>query len=739
MRAWLGLAVICFGFSMAAAPAAIAQARNPRAARNGGAMAGGGHAATSSNGAKRSATAPAKLPLRRIVLYKDGVGYFEHLGRVRGDENVSIDFTTAQLNDVLNSLTILDLDGGRITSVDYNSEASLGRRISKLRLPVSRNASVGQFLRALVGARLEVRSPGATITGRLLSVQTVRRKQGNTVVPVEEISLVSDRGEVRMADLGPATSVRILGRGLRSDVGRYLALRASARRQSVRRMVISTAGTGPRQLYVSYISEVPVWKVTYRIVLPAKSGDKPLLQGWAIVDNTVGEDWNNVRLSLMAGAPQSFIENLSQPYYARRPVVPLPRGVQLMPQTHEPALKNGLRSQVSQAAQVELPHAGVMGGVAGGAPRGSAGVGPGPSVASAAPPPFALGGTRAENALNRARIAAATRAEGRALGALFEYNVKKPVTIRKGQSALVPILQTPVGAEKVSLWKASLGSSHPLRAIWLTNSSALTLAGGSFSVLEGETFAGEGLLDSIKPGEKRLLSYAVDLGMQVDAVKGFRVPAPITEVRISHGTLIETRLVRRTETYTVRNDNSSPRTLIIDYPRVAGWKLDSGEKPVETTVSNYRFQIHVQPKKTTKLQVSESRRVGTRYALTNLTDERVAFFLRQGTINARIAQALEKILAQKKDVAVFNSEIGQRRKQVAGIFQDQQRIRKDLDALKGDREAKTLTERYTERLNDQETQLATLRKEISALQAKRQQAQHQLDRMIEQLDINEKI
>ncbi len=98
-------------------------------------------------------------------------------------------------------------------------------------------------------------------------------------------------------------------------------------------------GTGTRRLFVSYISEVPIWKSTYRLVLPEAAGDKPRLQGWAIVDNTIGEDWTDVQLSLVAGAPQSFVQELSQPHYARRPVVSLSQGTLLTPQTHAAAIQ----------------------------------------------------------------------------------------------------------------------------------------------------------------------------------------------------------------------------------------------------------------------------------------------------------------------------------------------------------------------------------------------------------------
>jgi hypothetical protein len=235
-----------------------------------------------------------KLPIRQVVLYKNGVGYFEHLGHVRGSESVHIDFTSAQLNDVLKSLTVLDLSGGRITGVEYNSEAPLARRLATLRLSLGERPTIAEFLGSLRGARLEVRSGnGPPLTGRLLSVERKTRTGAGPgwTVETDEISLITDGGEVRSVDLNSSTSVKIAEKDLQVEVGRYLGLLASSRDQDVRRMEISTTGTGERSLYVSYISEVPIWKTTYRIVLSSKADKKPLLQGWAIVDNTVGEDW----------------------------------------------------------------------------------------------------------------------------------------------------------------------------------------------------------------------------------------------------------------------------------------------------------------------------------------------------------------------------------------------------------------------------------------------------------------
>src|SRR6185437_10540414 len=303
---------------------------------------------------------PEQLPVRSVVLYKSGVGFFQHVGQVRDNASVRVDFTSGQLNDVLGSLTVLDLNGGRITGIDYNSEAPFSERLSTLGLPLEENTDLAKFLEALRGTRLEIRNASSTITGRLLSVEQKMQTIERASQQVELATLVTDAGEVRTIEVTPAVQVLLQDTDTKKDVSRYLSLLASLHQQQLRRMTISTAGTGERQLYVSYVSETPIWKTSYRIVLPGKSGEEPLLQGWAIVDNTTGEDWDNVELSLVAGAPQSFIQQLSQPYYARRPVVPLPETAELTPQTHESAMLGGsgsLSGVVTDASGAVIPNA----------------------------------------------------------------------------------------------------------------------------------------------------------------------------------------------------------------------------------------------------------------------------------------------------------------------------------------------------------------------------------------------
>jgi len=692
---------------------------------------------TSDRPAIASTNSAARLPVTRVILYKNGVGYFEHSGRIRGNQDVDIDFTTAQLNDVLKSLTVLDLGKGRITGVSYNSTAPLERRLGSLHLAVGENPTTVQFLDALRGARLEVRSGPANASGRLLSIdQRELPLKDDQKITVNQLSIVTDNGEVRVFDLNPATSVRIVEKDVNEQVGKYLGLVASTRDQDVRRMAISTAGEGDRDLLVSYISEVPVWKCTYRIVVP-KEG-KPLLQGWAIVDNTVGEDWKNVELSLVAGAPQSFVQNLSQPFYTRRPVVPLPENAMITPQTHEATMEESEVVNGQLVAPAGVPGgipSGQAGGVIGGivsSSRVGVGSGSGGGIGGGV---FRAG----TSALHFDAAAAAqsletttTVAQTQELGDLFEYKLKDLVTIRKNQSAMVPILQARIDAEKVSVWNPSQPSV--LRALWIDNSSGLTLDGGSFNVLEGDAFAGEGLMDPIKPGEKRLLSYAADLGLLVDA-KQKSERQKITKVVIAHGAMTQMTEEQEEHIYTIRNRDTSARTVVIEHPARPGWKLADGTEPAESTASFHRFRLDADPKKTTIVSVKEYRPISTRYELTNVSDDEIAFFVSQNSINAEVEKVLRRVVGQKNSIAAFDADIAARKAQVSGIAEDQKRVRENMKALKGSAEEKALLQRYARELNDQEDRVQSLQHEVSGLQQKRDAAQKALTEMIEGLEL----
>jgi len=764
-----------------------------------------------------------RLPVRRVVLYKSGVGYFEHVGRVRGNQNVTIEFTSGQLDDVLKSLTVLDLDGGRVTNVGYNSEAGLERRLGALRLPVGQQTSRSAFLSALRGAKLEVKSATARWAGRLLSVEQAERTSNGVSTTVDTISLVSDNGDVSTIALDPGVTVHIVEAELNQEVSRYLALVGSIRDQDVRRLTIATAGVGDRDLFVSYVSEVPVWKATYRLMLPADGDARaPLLQGWAIVDNTVGQDWDNVQLSLVAGAPQAFIQQISRPYYVQRPVVPLPARALLAPQTHQGAMalagagavtgtvtdrdgnvsgavvrvtRNGAaagQAGTDQAGRYRIDNlapgdydvtismqnyktvqwrgVAVSGGMetvlnaalevgkmtdtvtrldaveevtlnsAGGsnfvmrsAGAGGGGRGGGTTIAGLDNSKFnvTIDGVTPER-LQNALAAVQSDATGAGLGDLFEYKLKEAVTIRKNQSALVPIAAGEVEAERVSLWTRGSQTTRPLRAVWLKNTTTLTLDAGTFSVLDGQAFAGEGLMESLKPGERRLLSYAMDSGLNVDA-KNATAPRRTMQVLVNRGMLTQKSEDRQTMTYNIRNENTEPRTLVIEHPVRAGWTLGGTATPVETTATWYRFRLVVAPKTTATMAVEEVHPVEAQVAISTMTDDTVTVLVRAQAIPAPLEASLREVVTRKTEIARLTTEMANRQSELDAIARDQQRLRENMQALKGSREERELLQRYVRQLGEQESRLEVVRADLARLTTSRQQAQADLARFIEGL------
>jgi hypothetical protein len=760
-----------------------------------------------------------RLPVKRVVLYKNGMGYFEHTAQVRGTQDLSIDFTTSQLNDVLKSLTAVDLGEGRVSSVRYNSIAPLDERLKSLRLPFGEQVTQAEYLSALRGARVEIRSGSTTAAGRLLSVEKIRKQRSkDDFEEVTTFAIVTDAGEMRNFELGAGTSVQIAERELTEEVGRYLGLIGSSRARDVRRMSFTATGSGNRDVFVSYISEVPIWKSTYRILFPEKPGEKPLLQGWAIVDNTIGEDWKDVQLSLVAGAPQSFVQNISQPFYARRPVVPLPESVMLTPQSHQATMESERMEQYTkvQAGPAGGVAAGSGGGVGGGIFRvGNAttsleGVVKDPSGATVSgahvtvrneetgvsqvsatdarghyrfndlqagnsalfvnAPGFqrfnlsnvylGVGRTNEIDAtlnlgsgnetvevqgsaptINTSSASVAgiagkqgAEAEGKSAGDFFEYKIKQRITIGKNQSALVPILQVHIEAEKVTLWNED---SAPLRALWIKNTSGQVLDAGSFNVLEADTFAGEGVLETIHPDERRLLSYASDAAVHVKYSED-STEKPFSRVRIAKGIMQLTKERRNAKKYTIRNADTELRQVIVEHPAEEEWELTpSTPKPEESSESFHRFRVSVEAGKTAELTVESVHPEETTFALTNLDQDEVALLVQQKRTTPPMQQAFDRILKQKERVEEISGRISERKRESDQIAADQNRIRENMKALKGSSEEKALLQRYVGQFDAQESRLAVLRKESGDLSLQETQARSELDRVIMEANVDE--
>jgi hypothetical protein len=682
------------------------------------------------------------LPVRKVVLYKNGVGYFEHAGTVSGNQRVAIDFTSPQLNDVLQSLTVLDQGGGRIAGVNYNSTTPLAEQLKSLSLGMTDDPSSTELFQALRGQRVEVLGgPGGAITGRLMSIEsrteTIPGSDTDKTVDKFYLTVIAASGAVRVIEVTPTLSVRPLDANLQGQLDRYLELLSTTHSTGLRHLTLDALGTGQRELRVSYISEVPVWKSTYRLVFPRTPNGSAIMQGWAVVDNTVGADWDNVQLSLVAGAPQSFIQPLSQPLYTRRSEIPIATEAQLTPQTHEAAEENKSEGPQLAMEMLEAPRrmgkmearmkapaksygmAGVgssYGRVAGSDGVNTAAIGSGAEMNS-------TGVDRPTDAIQEGDVTT------NAFDDFFEYALTQPVTIHKNESAMVPILQQELPAEHVTLWSEK--ESNPLRAVWLENKSKLTLDSGSFSIFESGEFAGEGLLDPIHPGERRLLSYAADQAVRVK-VTARDNQRTLHHVQIRQGSVIETYMNVASITYSATNSADLDRDVLIEHPRSNnGWSLEGDLKAAETSPNLYRFKLPVAAHSTATLEVREHGPLSTTVALNPYYDQSVYLL----DLIKRAPDAVDKlkpVIDAYAAMADLDRRMAESKATETTVSADEARDRENLTALKGNDAGK----RFVEELNRAEDLLQSTRKQTADLEQQKKTAVEKLNEMVSQISFD---
>jgi hypothetical protein len=637
------------------------------------------------------------------------------------------------LNDVLQSLTVLDEGGGRIAGVNYNSTTPLAEQLKTLSLGMTDDPNSTELFQALRGQRVEVTGgPGGTITGRLLSIETRSEKVGNTDNTVDKfyLSIIATSGAVRVIELTPALSVRPMDGNLQGQLDRYLELLSTTHATGLRHLTLNAVGQGQRELRVSYISEVPVWKSTYRIVFPRTPNGSATMQGWAVVDNTVGADWDNVQLSLVAGAPQSFIQPLSQPIYTKRVEIPIATGAQLTPQTYEAAEEKRAEQVETMNQSIAAPRripmmvakmkAPSRGGGSGAGLGSGIGNGYGAGVASRNAADLSISGSggvdRASDAYKEGDVST------NAFDDFFEYALTQPVTIHKNESAMVPILQQQLPAMHVTLWSEK--EPTPMRAVWLENKSKLTLDSGSFSIFESGEFAGEGLLEPIHPGEKRLLSYAADQAVKV------RRAAPAQTSTLRHIAMHDGVLVQQTSqvtesAYTVTNAGDDAREVLVEHARRPNAELDSEPKPAETTATAYRFRVAVAAHQSADLHVRERALLAETVRI-DPEEDRSVFLIAVGKVTPSVEEKLRPLIDAETALSGLNTKIEENEQKEKTLAADEARDRENLTALKGNDAAK----RFVEELNRAEDQLQAARKLSADLEQQKNAAVEKLNALI---------
>jgi hypothetical protein len=773
------------------------------------------------------------LPIRRVILYSNGVAYIERRGTVRNHAEVSLSFKQSQVDDVLKSMVVLDLGRGRIGAVSYNSSAPPSSRMSEIPFSISASTDGNNggglpgVLSQLQGARVVVTVANRTFTGSILTVEAKHSQidANKPAVTNHRLVIASDNGEVSGFDLAEIRSVQLVDAGSRKDLTEFAHAAASARRRDAKTIVVTSEGVGDREMVISYTIAAPIWKTTYRVVLD-RSG-KPYFQGWAIVDNISEEDWNAIQLSLVSGTPVSFIQQIQNPVYRYRPVLPLPQDLNLKPQTYEPGESNSgsgsLSGVVKDSQGSVIPGAEVVitnnttnqsfevttnsSGIysvqdlppgtytvnfeASGfkklnvtqlvvRPGLRATYGANLDVASIAETVTVVadqdnslgnsidrrqitnlplnsrsaagllalkpGVTRSGESLGnlvtggQSGVDAATSASE--IGDLFEYRIDQPVTVPRDRSALIPILQTRMEGERVSIYSPDGPANRPMSGMLLKNTSSLTLDDGAMTVIDGDAYAGEALMARLKPGEERLISFALDLGTLVNIHDADDKRNPTFMVKAVNGVFQAHYHNTRSKTYTLVNQTDRERVVFLEHPidEEDNWQLvDDLPRSMTRTAKHYRFRVVLKPHEKVDFPVLERQELYDSYQLSQLSSAQLQFFVSEKYIDEQTRAALAKLVDLRSRIAEIDGTLGARNKETAEISADQQRLRDNIKVLATTAEAKQLITRYVAKANEQETRLEQIERERRGLVDQRGQIQSELDALIRSFSIDRKL
>lgn len=666
--------------------------------------------------------ADAHLPLTNLTLYRSGVGSFTHVAAIEGSETFELTFDTNNVDDILKSLLLLDTDPNATSSVSYQSSEDLGRRLGKFSININQAAGIDDLFAQLRGVELTLTTPDATVTGTILGVESRNVRRAGETESVRMVNVVTPRG-IRSFAIDDIVNFEFTDDEITDELNRALQTLVDNRTDNLRDMAITftTNSTNRRNVAVSYVHEMPVWKTAYRLVIPRDKDtskdakDKTLtLQAWAIIENTTAADWTDVQLSLAAGRPVSFTMNLDEAIYANRPNLPVPIGGSLSAMLAKSAdmTYQALRSEPETSKRQFNSYG-----------RESAGA--------------ATGGYTAEREfaaapqINIDNLSAAQSSGGQE-GGLFLFTLDEPLNLASQQSAMLPIANTAIEGEPISVYNASVSASTPFLAVRLTNDTGLHLMPGPVTIFDGERYAGDAQTDHIARGGDAQLTYAADLDLNVSRTS--KSNAFDIAWSINDGLLIRKSGQEITWTYTAKNSDATDRTLVIDHAKAFGTSgtIIAPKDPSENRESTISRELEIEAGDTAELVIRERKETATTYRMGDFNIETVIASATEGSLSEKVITALRTVAAKRQTIANLESAISRDTNLINEIIRDQSRIRSNMSSLD---HASQLYRDYYATLSEQEQQLKDVRRELELHRDNHESAQQDLRDYLNNLTI----
>lgn len=644
-------------------------------------------------------------PVKRVVVYDTGVAFIEHEGKVSGAKELTLDLPDRDVNDLLKSMVVQDLGGGRI------SWAALPTSTTKAPpLQIAERKTLVDFLGALRGMRVRV-GAAAPVEGELLIVEFKQDEKTHEVKP--QLTILTDAGAVRV-DLGKGEAVQLVEPAQQRAMEKSVELMNPTRDQAATRIRMKCEGEGERQVRVGYVAASPIWKASYRLVL--RNHGKSMLQAWALVENDTQNDWRDIECTLVSGRGLGFQTDLRTPLNIKRPYRSLERFSAVAPEAHVAANSRKLEDQAAILERNANSPDGAMSG------QGMGGMGGmGVEESDATPTEMSemlnrrLARWRAASASSPSSLLTATQVSGRTTssnsGESIRYQLKGAVSIAKGETALLHISDAELEGKEIALFNPSVDTSHPLHAIQLANPSEGALAAGPISIFAGDSYRGDAIVGHWPAGEKRLISYAIDSQLKV-SWKSEETPLEYLGVLVTDDD--ELVFVTRESlkgAYIVDNRSPASRTCWIEHPRFDEWSLIAPSKVAEESADRYRLEIEVDAGKQASLplEVSRYRLLWPEDVEQRLSEKEIAE-MKVFTESVRKALAMPQQREEKESKVLARMHaIDDRAKE---LREDQIRLRETLKALANfPEQAKS----FIEKLLASEKQLEELETEKKSL------------------------
>ena len=640
-----------------------------------------------------------ELPLKRVVLSTSGLAQFTHGGEAAAGFVIELPVRLDQVDDVLKSLTIFDA-AGSIGAVSLPGKTPLAELFRDLPFDQAALASQPDLLNALVGAEVEIEG-SVSATGRVFRVEEEKVQLPNNggETTRHRLTLVTPKGFVQ-AILEELTALRFTDATTRAQIDRALSGIATNRAKDQRKLSITLAGEGKRPAGFSYVVAAPVWKTSYRVVLP-KEGGKARLQGWGILENLTGGDWKDVDLTLVSGNPVALRQALYSAVFVDRPEIPVSSALRFVPR------KDEAEEKMRDMAEAAAPRA-----KAGRALRAAP-----PSPVAAAAPAFGAGGIPGGlQALQEELGSAAHAAEAEEAATQVLYRFPAKVTLASGSTMMIPFADREITASRTTIYQPETNATRPLAAVRLTNDGDSALPAGLVTSFEtgadgSANFAGDAQLPLLSKGATRFITFALDAKTEIR-----REDRGVKQTRLgkaARGELTLTVKSRWAIDYEITPPGEEDREVFIEEPRQDGWKAAGDTKDIEETATRLRYKVVAPKGRTTKATLTREHIDFQTVSLTSLAPDRILATV-SGLQNetSALKDTISKLSAVVGDITKISARRRELEVERKRIGDDQERIRKNLASVG---QSSDLGRRYLDTLKTQEDRLATIASEEKKL------------------------